>query len=123
VTVNVVVLAGTVAADPVERRMPSGDEVHRAPTARPCPLVAIVPSQRGEDGRVDHDPRHEDRDDVQEGYVDDFHVILRLDANSDAPLHSAFPVSCPLDAIWAHHPAEVSGRINGIESSATAERR
>jgi single-stranded DNA-binding protein len=25
--VNVVVLAGTVAADPVERRMPSGDEV------------------------------------------------------------------------------------------------
>jgi single-strand DNA-binding protein len=27
VTVNVVVLAGTVAADPVERTMPSGDEV------------------------------------------------------------------------------------------------
>jgi single-strand DNA-binding protein len=27
VTVNVVVLAGTIAADPVERRMPSGDEV------------------------------------------------------------------------------------------------
>jgi single-stranded DNA-binding protein len=27
VTVNVVVLAGTVASDPVERRMPSGDEV------------------------------------------------------------------------------------------------
>jgi single-strand DNA-binding protein len=27
VTVNVVVLAGTVATDPVERRMPSGDEV------------------------------------------------------------------------------------------------
>ena len=27
VTVNVVVLAGTVSADPVERRMPSGDEV------------------------------------------------------------------------------------------------
>jgi single-strand DNA-binding protein len=27
VTVNVVVLAGTVAADPVERRMPSGDAV------------------------------------------------------------------------------------------------
>ena len=26
-TVNVVVLAGTVAADPVQRRMPSGDEV------------------------------------------------------------------------------------------------
>jgi single-stranded DNA-binding protein len=25
--VNVVVLAGTVAADPVQRRMPSGDEV------------------------------------------------------------------------------------------------
>jgi single-stranded DNA-binding protein len=29
VTVNVVVLAGTVAADPVERTMPSGDEVPR----------------------------------------------------------------------------------------------
>jgi single-strand DNA-binding protein len=27
VTVNVVVLAGTVSADPVERKMPSGDEV------------------------------------------------------------------------------------------------
>jgi single-strand DNA-binding protein len=27
VAVNVVVLAGTVSADPVERRMPSGDEV------------------------------------------------------------------------------------------------
>jgi len=27
VTVNVVVLAGTISADPVERRMPSGDEV------------------------------------------------------------------------------------------------
>jgi len=27
VTVNVVVLAGTVAAEPVERRMPSGDQV------------------------------------------------------------------------------------------------
>jgi single-stranded DNA-binding protein len=27
VTVNVVVLAGTVAADPVERRLPSGDEI------------------------------------------------------------------------------------------------
>ena len=27
VTVNVVVLAGTVSADPVHRRMPSGDEV------------------------------------------------------------------------------------------------
>jgi single-strand DNA-binding protein len=27
VTVNVVVLAGTVAADPVQRQMPSGDEV------------------------------------------------------------------------------------------------
>ena len=27
VTVNVVVLAGTVAADPVDRTMPSGDEV------------------------------------------------------------------------------------------------
>jgi single-stranded DNA-binding protein len=28
VTVNVVVLAGSVAADPVVRRMPSGDEVN-----------------------------------------------------------------------------------------------
>ena len=27
VTVNVVVLAGTISADPVQRRMPSGDEV------------------------------------------------------------------------------------------------
>ena len=27
VTVNVVVLAGTVSAEPVQRRMPSGDEV------------------------------------------------------------------------------------------------
>jgi single-stranded DNA-binding protein len=27
VTVNVVVLAGTVAADPVTRQMPSGDQV------------------------------------------------------------------------------------------------
>ena len=27
VTVNVVVLAGTVAAEPVERQLPSGDEV------------------------------------------------------------------------------------------------
>ena len=27
VTVNVVVLAGTISADPVERRMPSGDEL------------------------------------------------------------------------------------------------
>jgi single-strand DNA-binding protein len=27
VTVNVVVLAGTISADPVERRMPSGDDV------------------------------------------------------------------------------------------------
>ena len=27
VTVDVVVLAGSVAADPVQRRMPSGDEV------------------------------------------------------------------------------------------------
>jgi single-strand DNA-binding protein len=27
VTVNVVVLAGTVAADPVERQLPSGDEI------------------------------------------------------------------------------------------------
>jgi hypothetical protein len=30
VTVNVVVLAGTVSADPVQRRMPSGDEVNGA---------------------------------------------------------------------------------------------
>ncbi len=31
VTVNVVVLAGTISADPVERRMPSGDEVGDIP--------------------------------------------------------------------------------------------
>jgi single-stranded DNA-binding protein len=33
VAVNVVVLAGTIAADPVERQMPSGDEVTVKPTA------------------------------------------------------------------------------------------
>jgi single-stranded DNA-binding protein len=37
VTVNVVVLAGTVAADPVERRMQSGDEVTVVRTASPSP--------------------------------------------------------------------------------------
>ena len=31
VTVNVVVLAGTVTAEPVQRRMPSGDEVAEVP--------------------------------------------------------------------------------------------
>jgi single-stranded DNA-binding protein len=35
VTVNVVVLAGTVAADPVERTMPSGDEVPERQDSRP----------------------------------------------------------------------------------------
>jgi single-stranded DNA-binding protein len=34
-TVNVVVLAGTVAADPVTRRMPSGDEVTERQDSRP----------------------------------------------------------------------------------------
>jgi single-stranded DNA-binding protein len=42
VTVNVVVLAGTVAADPVERRMPSGDEV-------------VIPA--GTIGRIDVDDK------------------------------------------------------------------
>jgi len=48
VSVNVVVLAGTIAADPVERRMPSGDEcteirlsVPEAGTRQlPLPVVA-----------------------------------------------------------------------------------
>jgi single-stranded DNA-binding protein len=35
VTVNVVVLAGTVSAEPVQRRMPSGDEVTELPALRP----------------------------------------------------------------------------------------
>jgi len=33
--VNVVVLAGSVAADPVQRRMPSGDEVTERQDSRP----------------------------------------------------------------------------------------
>jgi single-strand DNA-binding protein len=37
VSVNVVVLAGTVAADPVERQMPSGDEVTELRLAVPEP--------------------------------------------------------------------------------------
>jgi single-strand DNA-binding protein len=37
VSVNVVVLAGRVAADPVERRMPSGDEVTELRLAVPEP--------------------------------------------------------------------------------------
>jgi hypothetical protein len=60
-TVYVVVLAGTVAADPVERRMPAGDEVRRSPTARPFPLISVVAPQRGENSGVDHHPSHEQR--------------------------------------------------------------
>jgi hypothetical protein len=40
VTVNVVVLAGTVSADPVERRMPSGDEVPERQHSRAGPCTA-----------------------------------------------------------------------------------
>jgi single-strand DNA-binding protein len=48
VTVNVVVLAGTVSADPVERRLPSGDEVTELrisvpePGRRQLPLPVAV---------------------------------------------------------------------------------
>jgi hypothetical protein len=45
--VNVVVLAGTVATDPVQRRMPSGDEVSESPKSCPQDIgglhrVAVV---------------------------------------------------------------------------------
>ena len=50
VTVNVVVLAGTVAAEPVERRMPSGDEVTEHPTLRPRGRQAPPPAARSRRG-------------------------------------------------------------------------
>lgn len=43
VTVNVVVLAGTVAADPVERRMPSGDEVTELRLSVPEAGMRLLP--------------------------------------------------------------------------------
>jgi single-strand DNA-binding protein len=43
VTVNVVVLAGTVSAEPVERRMPSGDEVTELRLAVPEPGKRLLP--------------------------------------------------------------------------------
>ncbi len=43
VTVNVVVLAGTVVADPVERRMPSGDEVTELRVAVPEAGKRLLP--------------------------------------------------------------------------------
>src|SRR5512134_304457 len=43
VTVNVVVLAGTVAADPVERRMPSGDEVTELRLSVPAAGKRLLP--------------------------------------------------------------------------------
>jgi single-strand DNA-binding protein len=43
VTVNVVVLAGTVAAEPVERRMPSGDVVTEFRVSVPEPGKRLLP--------------------------------------------------------------------------------
>ena len=43
VTVNVVVLAGTVSADPVRRRMPSGDEVTELRLSVPEPGKRLLP--------------------------------------------------------------------------------
>ncbi|MGZ4137309.1 MAG: single-stranded DNA-binding protein [Actinomycetota bacterium] len=43
VTVNVVVLAGTVAADPVERQMPSGDAVTEIRLSVPEPGKRLLP--------------------------------------------------------------------------------
>lgn len=57
VTVNVVVLAGTVAADPVERRMPSGDVVTELRVSVPedgkrlLPIPVAVWSDIDEEGR------------------------------------------------------------------------
>jgi len=44
-TVNVVVLAGTVAADPVTRRMPSGDEVTELRISVPETGRRLLPSR------------------------------------------------------------------------------
>ena len=46
-TVNVVVLAGTVAADPVTRRMPSGDEVTELRISVPEPVRSRFASPHG----------------------------------------------------------------------------
>jgi hypothetical protein len=48
-TVNVVVLAGSVAADPVVRRMPSGDEVTELRLSVPEAGTRLLPlrSRRG----------------------------------------------------------------------------
>ena len=43
VSVNVVVLAGTIAADPVERRMPSGDECTEIRLSVPEPGRRLLP--------------------------------------------------------------------------------
>jgi single-strand DNA-binding protein len=43
VTVNVVVLAGVVAAEPVERRLPSGDEVTELRLSVPEPGRRLLP--------------------------------------------------------------------------------
>lgn len=43
VSVNVVVLAGTIAADPVERRMPSGDECTEIRLSVPEPGRHLLP--------------------------------------------------------------------------------
>ena len=46
VSVNVVVLAGTVVTDPSERRMPIGRGVHRDPSVRPRTRAAVAPCAR-----------------------------------------------------------------------------
>jgi single-stranded DNA-binding protein len=43
VSVNVVVLAGTIAADPVERRMPSGEECTEIRLSVPEPGRRLLP--------------------------------------------------------------------------------
>jgi hypothetical protein len=43
VSVNVVVLAGTIAADPVERRMPSGEECTEIRLSVPDPGKRLLP--------------------------------------------------------------------------------
>jgi single-stranded DNA-binding protein len=43
VSVNVVVLAGTIAADPVERRMPSGEECTEIRLSVPEPGSRLLP--------------------------------------------------------------------------------
>ena len=43
VTVNVVVLAGTIAAEPVQRQLPSGDEVTEIRLSVPEPGRRLLP--------------------------------------------------------------------------------